>query len=131
MPRWQTSELFLSSWQALESHRGFIAHELNRIRKGPINYASYILPAALALASYEYIPLTVSVDGKVVFPSAPAMAFIANISEYGTGFPILPDAHPDDGLLDICVIPVRSSRPRHRTIPARRHRRSSFRRGRR
>ncbi len=85
-----------------------IVHELDRVREGPINFASYVLPAALAIANYRYTPLEVTVDGKTIFPSAPAVAFVANISEYGTGFPIVPDARPDDGLLDVCVISVDS-----------------------
>jgi diacylglycerol kinase (ATP) len=85
-----------------------IVHELSQIRKGPINYASYLLPAARTLAAYDYPPLCVWVDGKEIFPEEPAVAFVGNVSEYGTGFPILPDARSDDGLLDICVIPVRN-----------------------
>jgi diacylglycerol kinase (ATP) len=87
---------------------GFIVHELDRLRDGPIHYASYLLPAALAWTTYEYTPLTVRVDGKPVFNQKPGMAFVGNVSEYGTGFPLLPDAKPDDGLLDVCVIPARS-----------------------
>jgi len=85
-----------------------IVHELNRLRDGPINYISYAIPAALALANYKYTPLEVEIDGITVFPSARAMAFIANVSEYGTGFPVVPHARPDDGLLDLCVVPVDS-----------------------
>jgi diacylglycerol kinase (ATP) len=85
-----------------------IVHELARVRRGPINYASYILPAALAMTNYRPHVLGISVDGKEIFPAAPAMALVANISEYGTGFPLAPHARPDDGMLDICVIPVDS-----------------------
>jgi diacylglycerol kinase (ATP) len=85
-----------------------IIHEMERLRDGPINFASYAIPAALALANYRYPPLEVVVDGEKIFPSAPAMAFIANVREYGTGFPVAPDARPDDGVLDICVVPVDS-----------------------
>jgi len=85
-----------------------IVHELARVRRGPINYASYILPAAMAMANYRSYRLEIAVDDQVIFPLGPAMALVANISEYGTGFPLAPYARPDDGLLDICVIPVRS-----------------------
>jgi diacylglycerol kinase (ATP) len=87
---------------------GQIVHELDRMRRGPINYASYALPAALAIANYRYPPIQVTADDEEVFPSAPAVALVANISEYGTGFPLAPHARPDDGMLDICVIPVNS-----------------------
>ena len=85
-----------------------VVHELDRVRRGPISMASYILPAALSVAAYSYPLLTVWVDGAKVFPSAPGFAFVGNIAEYGTGFPILPHASPHDGVLDVCVLPCRS-----------------------
>jgi diacylglycerol kinase (ATP) len=85
-----------------------IVHELSGIRRGPINYASYLLPAAKTLAAYDYPPLSVWMDGREVFPQEPAVAFVGNVSEYGTGFPLLPHAESNDGLLDLCVIPMRS-----------------------
>jgi diacylglycerol kinase family enzyme len=87
-----------------------IVHELDRIRTGPIDFLSYALPAALALKDYTYPALTVFADGKLVFPTAPAMAWVGNIAEYGTGFPILPRAKSDDGLLDLCVMPCSNRR---------------------
>ena len=82
---------------------GAIVHELDKMRSGPIDYTSYALPAALALGTYAYPPITVTVDGRRVFTNRPAMAFVGNIKEYGTGFPLLPHATPDDGLLDSIV----------------------------
>jgi diacylglycerol kinase (ATP) len=83
-----------------------IVHELDRLRSGPIDLTSYALPAALALGFYTYPALTVTVDGKRICRDLPAVAFIGNVKEYGTGFPVLPYARPDDGLLDVCVLPV-------------------------
>src|SRR5208282_5584535 len=85
-----------------------IIHELDRIRRGPIHFASYVLPAALAVTGYRYHPLEVIADDEEIFSSAPAMALVANIAEYGAGFSLAPHARPDDGMLDICVIPVES-----------------------
>ena len=85
-----------------------VVHELDRIRSGPIDLTSYALPALLALQRYEYPPLRVEVDGQVVVDSKPALAFIGNVREYGTGFPILVRAKSDDGLLDLCVLPCRT-----------------------
>jgi YegS/Rv2252/BmrU family lipid kinase len=84
-----------------------IVHELDKIRKGPISMTSYVLPAMLGLGFYRYPPIEVFVDDRRVFGMAPGMAFIGNIPEYGTGFPILPHAKPDDGVLDVCVLPCR------------------------
>lgn len=85
-----------------------VVHELDRVRRGPISMASYILPAALSVKAYSYPPLTVTVDGRQVFGPAPGFAFVGNIAEYGTGFPILPHASPHDGVLDVCVLPCRN-----------------------
>ncbi len=85
-----------------------IVHELDRVRSGPIDLTSYILPAALALQAYQYPSIEVTVDDRTVFPMGPGMAFVGNVPEYGTGFPVLTQARSDDGLLDICVLPIRS-----------------------
>ena len=82
-----------------------VVHELDRIRSGPIDLTSYALPAAMAFGFYQYPALTVAVDGKQVCKRLRGVAFVGNIKEYGTGFPILPLATPDDGLLDVCVLP--------------------------
>jgi diacylglycerol kinase (ATP) len=87
---------------------GAVVHGLSRVRKGPIDFTSYALPAALALQSYAYPSMRVCVDDREVFAMAPGMAFVGNVAEYGTGFPILPHARSDDGLLDVCVLPCRS-----------------------
>jgi diacylglycerol kinase (ATP) len=50
----------------------------------------------------------VNLDGEEIFPNEQALAFVGNLSEYGTGFPIVPYARADDGLLDVCVLPCRS-----------------------
>jgi diacylglycerol kinase (ATP) len=84
---------------------GRVVHELDRIRAGPIDLTSYALPAALAFGFYTYPPLTVTVNGNTICRNLPAVAFVGNVKEYGTGFAILPHATPDDGLLDVCVLP--------------------------
>jgi diacylglycerol kinase family enzyme len=82
-----------------------VVHELARVRTGPIRYASYLLPAALAVKDYCYPSITVTADGKRVFGPKQGFAFVGNIAEYGTGFPILPHAKSNDGLLDVCAMP--------------------------
>jgi diacylglycerol kinase (ATP) len=87
-----------------------IVHLLDTLRGGPIDMASYIFPAIRALTGYSFPSIRVIVDNATVFPNAPAFAFVGNIREYGTGFPILTQARSDDGLLDICIIPCRNVR---------------------
>lgn len=84
-----------------------VVHELDRIRSGPIHMLSYLKPAVLALRDYQFPPLRIIVDGTQVWRFSPAIAFVGNVKEYGTGFSVLPFARPDDGLLDICVMPCR------------------------
>ena len=86
-----------------------VVYELDRIRHGPIRLWDYLLPTALTVRGYDYPPLRVLLEGKEVFPEAPALAFVGNLAEYGTGFPVLPHARPDDGLLDVCVLPCQST----------------------
>jgi len=88
---------------------GAIVHALDRVRKGPIGFASYLRPAFETLAGYGFHEIEVEVDGQVVWRMGPAVAFAGNVKEYGTGFPILPLARSDDELLDVCVLPARSA----------------------
>jgi diacylglycerol kinase (ATP) len=86
----------------------WVVHELDRMRDGPIDLFNYIMPAVKAIAEYQFPTLSVMVDGKMVFKKARALALVGNIREYGTGFAILPQARPDDQLLDVCVMPCSS-----------------------
>jgi diacylglycerol kinase family enzyme len=88
---------------------GEIVHALDRVRTGPIGYLSYVRPAVETFAAYQFHEVAVEVDGRRVFPMGPALVFVGNVAEYGTGFPILPMAKSDDGLLDICVLPTQSA----------------------
>jgi YegS/Rv2252/BmrU family lipid kinase len=85
-----------------------VVHELDRVRRGPIDMTSYATPLLLALSRYAFPSLAVEVDKRRVFGPQPAMAFVGNIPEYGTGFPILSRARPDDALLDVCILPCGS-----------------------
>jgi diacylglycerol kinase family enzyme len=86
-----------------------VVHELHRCRHGSIDLMSYVAPTLRALKNYDYPPLRVEVDGRCVFGPAPAVAFVGNVSQYGTGFPILVHARSDDGWLDVCALPCRSA----------------------
>jgi len=85
---------------------GEVVHAMDRVRKGPIAISSYLKPGLGAFAEYQYHQLEVEVDGRRVFERGPAVAFVGNIKEYGTGFEILPMAKSDDELLDVCVLPA-------------------------
>lgn len=84
---------------------GQIVHLLDSTRKGPIDVMHYLLPMAMTFAAYTFPPISVNVDGQVLLQSTPAIAIIGNVREYGIGVPIATGAVPDDGLLDVCVMP--------------------------
>ena len=88
---------------------GQVVHLLDGVRRGPIDYASYVVPTVVTLAGYRFPPVAVVADGRTV-ADGPAIAFVGNVAEYGTGLPILTRAVPDDGLLDVCVLPCRDLR---------------------
>ena len=89
---------------------GFDAHvvaELDRRRTGPIGLASYAMPALSAMVGGAFRPVTVEVDGRRVFGPQPGLVMVANVSQYGTGFPVVPHARSDDGKLDAVCLPCR------------------------
>jgi YegS/Rv2252/BmrU family lipid kinase len=85
-----------------------IVHDVSRRRKGGIRHFSYILPSLIAFFEFRYKNIEVLVDGLRVFGPAPGVVFIGNVREYGTGFSFTPNALATDGLLDVCVILIKS-----------------------
>lgn len=85
-----------------------VVHALASARSGPISKLTYIEPMLMSLLDYPFHPLTVEVDGKVIHRDAPAMVFVGNVPEYGTGFPVLDKATSFDQRLDVCIMPCAS-----------------------
>lgn len=81
---------------------------LDRVRTGPITMWSYVRPALQTLWQATFLPLSVTIDGEPAFGPAPGMVFVGNVKEYGTGFPVLPLAESNDGVLDVCILPCSS-----------------------
>lgn len=63
----------------------------------------YIAGLVRALARYDSIPLRVTVDGRRVERKVMLMA-VANGCSVGGSFRLCPDARPDDGVLDVCIV---------------------------
>ncbi len=114
-PRWQYldvaqgngAEFLLMAGVGLDAS---VVHAIHRRRSGPITRAAYVAPILAALWQYEFVPLQVNVDQRMVFAGAPALAFVANVGEYGAGFMLMPQARSDDSWLDVCVLPCNSAR---------------------
>jgi YegS/Rv2252/BmrU family lipid kinase len=74
---------------------------LNRIGLGSLVY-----PLTLVRALFTYRPGTavVTVDGRQMTFNKLWFCAVTNISYFGGGMHIVPDAKPDDGYADICIV---------------------------
>lgn len=90
---------------------GLTVELVNRAPKLLGGRLSFFLGTVRALARYRFPPVRVAVDGKVLHEGPLTLATACNGAFFGGGMQVAPGALPDDGLLDVVVIPV-YSRPR-------------------
>jgi len=69
-----------------------------------IGSLAYVIGLLRALVKYKPSPLSVTLDGVIHEFKHGWLAAIANVSSYGGGLQICPNALPDDGLLHICIV---------------------------
>jgi len=83
---------------------GFDADVVQRLhagRTGNIHHWSYVKPIFDALRQYRYPLIRLTVDDQ--FPILTAKwAFVFNVPRYALNLPIVHDADPRDGMLDLC-----------------------------
>ncbi|WP_182299210.1 diacylglycerol/lipid kinase family protein [Cohnella cholangitidis] len=65
---------------------------------------AYVIGLLRALAKYKPRPLTVTIDGTVYEFKMGWLAAISNVSTYGGGLKICPNALPNDGQLHVCIV---------------------------
>ncbi len=65
---------------------------------------TYILGLARALVRYRPIPLRVTARGGLAVERRVMLAVVSNGQCVGGAFRLTPDALPDDGLLDLCLV---------------------------
>ena len=85
-----------------------VVHALDRRRaatSGPVGLLSYALPALSAVFQHRFPRLIVRADGRRLWGPMQGLVMVANVPQYGTGFPIVPGARGDDGLLDVLCLP--------------------------
>ena len=84
---------------------GFDADVVTRLhstRKGHIRHWSYAKPIVNAISQYRYPTIRVRIgDGRS--PLAGKWAFVFNVPRYAMNLPIVDDADPMDGQLDLCM----------------------------
>ncbi|CAH0117974.1 MULTISPECIES: diacylglycerol kinase family protein [unclassified Paenibacillus] len=70
-----------------------------------IGRVAYIIGIMHTLIRFRPAQLRLELDGERTATFADAwMAAVANVATYGGGLRICPQAQPDDGLLDVCVV---------------------------
>ena len=93
---------------------GFDAHvveKLHQSRKGHISYWSWFRPILSTLRRYRYPELNITVDqgaddqtdaSEILTNSSARWAFVFNAPRYAMNLPLLPEADPYDGVLNLC-----------------------------
>jgi YegS/Rv2252/BmrU family lipid kinase len=84
---------------------GLTTELVNRAPKALGGRVSFLLGTLRSIASYRAHPVRLRVDGAVVHEGPLVLATAANGRFFGGGMQVAPDARPDDGLLDMVVIP--------------------------
>lgn len=81
----------------------------DRMRWVPVRGMSlYVLALLKTLAEYKACDMVVTVDEKVI-PVRPLLVAVGIGKTYAGGMKIVPDALPDDGLYDVCVVDAMGS----------------------
>ena len=78
-----------------------VVEKLHSSRKGHISHLSYFRPILSSLRRYRYPQLSITIDDEEKTLTA-RWLFLFNVSRYAMNLPIVPDADPCDGLLDMC-----------------------------
>ncbi len=76
------------------------SRSIERLRGLPL----YLLAAAKALTSFDCPPMTIRLGDGEVISGEQLMVSVGNGVSAGGGFHLTPDAYPDDGLIDLCIV---------------------------
>ena len=79
-----------------------VVHRLHSERTGHIHHWSYAKPIFGAIGQYRYPKIRIYPDGESKAITG-KWAFVFNVPRYAMNLPIVVDANPTDGLLDLCT----------------------------
>jgi diacylglycerol kinase family enzyme len=77
-----------------------VVQRLSARRTGHIRHLSYVRPLWEAVFGYRYPSLRIRVDDQA-WSHCPKWAFVFNVPRYAMNLPIVPEANPFDGRLDL------------------------------
>jgi YegS/Rv2252/BmrU family lipid kinase len=86
---------------------GLTTELVNQAPKGLGGRVSFLVGTLRSIASYRAAdhPVELRLDGEVIHKGPLVLAAAANGRYFGGGMQVAPDARPDDGLLDVVVVP--------------------------
>ena len=83
---------------------GNVVHQVHAARRGNIGKSAYLKPLWQTTFNYRFPLTTVLLDDDPT-PVKGSLVMVANLPCYAWGFPIVPHASGDDGLLDVVIFP--------------------------
>ncbi len=83
---------------------GRVVAHATKLRSVTGRKMSYSLGILTALAGHRLRPIALEIDGRVVGEFLATNLIVANGQYFGSGMRPMPDARPDDGLLDIALL---------------------------
>ena len=79
-----------------------VVEKLHQTRTGHISHLSYFRPILSSLRRYHYPRLSITIDDEPEALRESCWLFLFNVSRYAMNLPILPEANPCDGQLNMC-----------------------------
>jgi diacylglycerol kinase (ATP) len=93
-------------WFANGMDIGFGAHAARNMRRVPgylTGLGAYLGALALTLVRYPTLEVRLQLDDGPVLSQRTALTAVMNGHTFGGSFRVCPDAHPDDGVLDLLI----------------------------
>jgi YegS/Rv2252/BmrU family lipid kinase len=84
---------------------GVVDELVNRATKVFGGRMSYMIGTVRGVARYRSDPVSISVDGELVFDGPLSVAAVANGPYFGGGMRVAPNARVDDGFFDWVIVP--------------------------
>lgn len=82
---------------------GEVGRKVCHSRRGHLSQLAYVVPLFQTMITYHFPRFKVEIDGQVVEENA-TFVEVGNVSTFGGPISLLPEAKPDDGVLDVLIM---------------------------